>query len=70
MSFQLLDQQRAFVEACARPHGAVLALGGPGVGKTTALVEAVAQRVEAGAHMDRLVVLTWSRPAAQRLRAR
>ena len=48
----------------------MLALGGPGVGKTTALVEAVAQRVEAGAHMDRLVVLTWSRPAAQRLRAR
>ncbi|SYZ32438.1 DNA helicase II [Propionibacterium australiense] len=61
--------QRAFLEAAARPHAAVLAVGGPGTGKSTALVESVAAAVASGAGLDRLVVLTWSRPAAHRLRA-
>ncbi|WP_182858519.1 ATP-dependent DNA helicase [Propionibacterium ruminifibrarum] len=70
MAGQRMDRwQRAFLEAAARPHAAVLGVGGPRTGKSTALVEAVAAAVESGSSLDRLVVLTWSRPAAHRLRA-
>lgn len=70
MTFQPHEHQRSFIEASAEHGSAVLAVGAPGTGKTAALVEAVARRVEAGTPLDHLVVLTWSRPAAQRLRAR
>lgn len=48
----------------------MLVLAGPGTGKTTTLVEAVAARVERGTRPERVLVLTFSRKAAQELRAR
>ena len=43
------DAQQAVVDLVAVPgHGPVLVLAGPGTGKTTTLVEAVAARVAAG----------------------
>ena len=50
--------------------GPLLVLAGPGTGKTSTLVEAVARRVEAGAAPDAVLVLTFSRKAAQELRER
>ena len=49
--------------------GPLLVLAGPGTGKTTTLVEAVAQRItDRGIDPGRLLVLTFSRKAAQELR--
>ena len=48
----------------------MVVLAGPGTGKTATLVEAVAARVEAGTAADRILVLTFSRRAAQELRDR
>lgn len=50
--------------------GPLLVLAGPGTGKTTTLVEAVVARVEAGASPDDVLVLTFSRKAADELRER
>ncbi|MFG3283058.1 ATP-dependent helicase [Streptomyces sp. NPDC048111] len=50
--------------------GPLLVLAGPGTGKTTTLVEAVAARVEAGTDPERVLVLTFSRKAAVELRDR
>ncbi|MFG2644419.1 ATP-dependent helicase [Streptomyces sp. NPDC048370] len=50
--------------------GPLLVLAGPGTGKTTTLVEAVAARIEKGADPERLLVLTFSRKAAVELRDR
>jgi superfamily I DNA/RNA helicase/RecB family exonuclease len=50
--------------------GPLLVLAGPGTGKTTTLVEAVARRVEAGLAPDQVLVLTFSRKAATELRER
>jgi len=50
--------------------GPLLVLAGPGTGKTTTLVEAVARRVEAGLSPDQVLVLTFSRKAAGELRER
>ncbi|MEV8525969.1 ATP-dependent DNA helicase [Streptomyces sp. NPDC052000] len=50
--------------------GPLLVLAGPGTGKTTTLVEAVAARVAAGADPERILVLTFSRKAAVELRDR
>jgi superfamily I DNA/RNA helicase/RecB family exonuclease len=51
--------------------GPVLVLAGPGTGKTTTIVEAVVQRVEAGEiTADQALVLTFSRRAAAELRER
>jgi superfamily I DNA/RNA helicase/RecB family exonuclease len=51
--------------------GPVLVLAGPGTGKTTTIVEAVVQRVEAGEITpDQALVLTFSRRAAAELRER
>src|SRR6185312_9968423 len=47
-----------------------LVLAGPGTGKTTTLVEAVARRVERGEPLDELLILTFSRRAAMELRER
>jgi superfamily I DNA/RNA helicase/RecB family exonuclease len=52
------------------PGGPLLVLAGPGTGKTTTLVEAVARRVEAGLPADEALVLTFSRKAAAELRDR
>jgi superfamily I DNA/RNA helicase/RecB family exonuclease len=51
-------------------RGPLLVLAGPGTGKTTTLVEAVARRVEAGLDPAAVCVLTFSRKAAQELRER
>ena len=52
------------------PGGPLLVLAGPGTGKTTTLVEAVARRVERGEPLDELLILTFSRRAAMELRER
>ncbi|WP_405453975.1 ATP-dependent helicase [Streptomyces erythrochromogenes] len=59
--------QRAVVD---HPGGPMLVLAGPGTGKTTTLVEAVAARVEAGTDPSRILILTFSRKAAVELRDR
>jgi superfamily I DNA/RNA helicase/RecB family exonuclease len=59
--------QQAVVE---HAHGPLLVLAGPGTGKTTTLVEAVVARVESGAAPDEVLVLTFSRKAADELRER
>ena len=57
-------------QVLAHPGGPLLVLAGPGTGKTTTLVEAVARRVEAGLAPEQVLVLTFSRKAAQELRER
>ncbi|MGP3774121.1 ATP-dependent helicase [Streptomyces sp. SDT5-1] len=51
-------------------HGPLLVLAGPGTGKSTTLVEAVAARVARGTAPERILVLTFSRKAAVELRDR
>ncbi|MFF3833623.1 ATP-dependent helicase [Streptomyces sp. NPDC002458] len=64
----LLDApQRAVVD---HRDGPLLVLAGPGTGKTTTLVEAVARRVADGTDPARILVLTFSRKAAVELRDR
>ncbi|MFD7580419.1 ATP-dependent helicase [Kitasatospora sp. NPDC059817] len=64
----VLDEyQRAVVE---HGGGPLLVLAGPGTGKTTTLVEAVARRIEHGTDPERILVLTFSRKAATELRDR
>jgi superfamily I DNA/RNA helicase/RecB family exonuclease len=64
----VLDQsQRQVVE---HPSGPLLVLAGPGTGKTTTLVESVVERVDRGADPDQVLVLTFSRKAADELRER
>jgi superfamily I DNA/RNA helicase len=50
--------------------GPLLVLAGPGTGKTTTLVESVAERVTRGGDPERVLVLTFSRRAAVELRDR
>ncbi|WP_406061931.1 ATP-dependent helicase [Streptomyces sp. NBC_01077] len=64
---QLDATQREVVDHSGGP---LLVLAGPGTGKTTTLVEAVAARMEKGADPERLLVLTFSRKAAVELRDR
>ena len=60
--------QRSVVEHAGGP---LLVLAGPGTGKTTTLVEAVVQRVEKqGLSPDEVLVLTFSRKAADELRTK
>jgi superfamily I DNA/RNA helicase/RecB family exonuclease len=62
------DAQQAVLD---HPGGPLLVLAGPGTGKTTTLVEAVARRVESGVlTADEVLVLTFSRKAAAELRER
>ncbi|MFJ9696563.1 ATP-dependent helicase [Kitasatospora sp. NPDC101183] len=64
----VLDEyQRAVVE---HRGGPLLVLAGPGTGKTTTLVEAVARRIEEGVDPEKVLVLTFSRKAAMELRDR
>jgi len=66
------DAQRTVVERVARPGcGPVLVLAGPGTGKTTTLVEAIADRIERrGVDPSQILALTFSRKAAESLRDR
>ncbi len=64
---QLDEHQRRVVE---HPGGPLLVLAGPGTGKTTTLVEAIARRIEEGARPDEVLALTFSRKAAEQLRDR
>jgi len=64
---QLDPTQQAVVD---HRGGPLLVLAGPGTGKTTTIVEAVAARIDAGADPERLLVLTFSRKAAAELRTR
>ncbi len=66
-----LDPQQRRVAEHRAAGGALVVLGAPGTGKTTALVEAVAARVERdGADPASLLVLAPSRTAAASLRDR
>jgi superfamily I DNA/RNA helicase/RecB family exonuclease len=65
----VLDDAQASVAGHA--GGPLLVLAGPGTGKTTAIVETVVDRIaRRGLDPDRVLVLTFSRKAAQELRAR
>ncbi|WP_344087567.1 ATP-dependent DNA helicase [Luedemannella helvata] len=64
----VLDDEQA--AAVVHRDGPLLVVGGPGTGKTTTLVEAVAARVAEGVEPDRVLVLTFGRRAANRLRDR
>jgi superfamily I DNA/RNA helicase/RecB family exonuclease len=65
----VLDPAQA--QVVSHSGGPLLVLAGPGTGKTTAIVETVVDRI-AGRGLDpgRILVLTFSRKAAQELRAR
>ncbi|MFN0284418.1 MAG: UvrD-helicase domain-containing protein, partial [Kineosporiaceae bacterium] len=66
-----LDDDQAAVVGHARGAGPVVVLGGPGTGKTTALVEAVVARVDRdGVPADGVLVLAPTRTAAAVLRER
>ncbi|HWB67348.1 MAG TPA: ATP-dependent DNA helicase [Mycobacteriales bacterium] len=64
---RLDDAQQAVVD---HPGGPLRVLAGPGTGKTTTLVEAVVERVRRDAAPDDVLVLTFSRKAADELRER
>lgn len=60
--------QRSVVD---HPRGPLLVLAGPGTGKTTTLVEAIVERIDArGADPASVLALTFSRKAAEQLRDR
>ncbi|MGB9376933.1 MAG: UvrD-helicase domain-containing protein, partial [Mycobacteriales bacterium] len=63
-----LDPSQQAVVDHAR--GPLLVLAGPGTGKTTTLVEAVVDRVRRGLSPEQILVLTFSRKAADELRER
>lgn len=67
---RLTDEQQQVLAAARLGKSSLLILGGPGTGKTTSLVAAVADHVRSGQELSKMVVLTASRPAAQQLRAR
>src|SRR4051794_4200037 len=66
---ELLDDplQRYVV---AHTDGPLLVVGGPGTGKTTVLVEAVAARIAEGVDPERILVLTFGRRGSPALPAR
>ncbi|MGA3489879.1 ATP-dependent helicase [Micromonosporaceae bacterium DT55] len=57
-------------QVIAHTAGPALVLGGPGTGKTSTLVEAVAARVTEGTDPEHILVLTFGRRAASTLRHR
>ncbi|MGK5113162.1 ATP-dependent helicase [Geodermatophilus sp. CPCC 205506] len=59
--------QQAVVDHAGGP---LLVLAGPGTGKTTTIVEAVAARIDRGVDPEQILVLTFSRKAAAELRTR
>jgi superfamily I DNA/RNA helicase/RecB family exonuclease len=65
------SQQAVLEHFATGPGGPLQVLAGPGTGKTTTLVELVVDRVEnGGLQTDQILVLTFSRKAAQDIRAR
>jgi superfamily I DNA/RNA helicase len=65
---ELDEHQRRVVD---HKGGPLLVLAGPGTGKTTTLVETVVERIDVrGVDPARILVLTFSRKAAEELRAR
>src|SRR5690242_15340450 len=61
-------RQQAVVDHAGQP---LLVLAGPGTGKTTAIVETVVDRItRRGVDPERMLVLTFSRKAAEELRER
>ncbi|MFF0171668.1 ATP-dependent helicase [Micromonospora profundi] len=60
----------AQAEVIGHTDGPMLVLGGPGTGKTSTLVEAVAARVVEGVDPERILVLTFGRRGATELRQR
>ncbi|MFJ6152427.1 ATP-dependent helicase [Micromonospora profundi] len=60
----------AQAEVIGHTDGPMLVLGGPGTGKTSTLVEAVAARVAEGVDPERILVLTFGRRGATELRQR
>ncbi|WP_460369738.1 ATP-dependent helicase, partial [Actinocorallia lasiicapitis] len=64
---RLDEAQRRVV---AHRGGPLLVLAGPGTGKTTTIVESVVGRVEEGGDPERMLVLTFSRKAAEEIRDR
>src|SRR5690348_9053644 len=64
---RLDEAQRRVVD---HKGGPLLVLAGPGTGKTTTIVAAVAERIERGVDPSRVLVLTFSRKAAGELRDR
>jgi superfamily I DNA/RNA helicase/RecB family exonuclease len=81
VTYRLVRARRGGVEApvldpaqqrvVEHPGGPLLVLAGPGTGKTTTLVEAVVDRIERrGQQPDQVLVLTFSRKAAEELRDR
>jgi superfamily I DNA/RNA helicase/RecB family exonuclease len=68
LAARLDEAQQAVVD---HPGGPLLVLAGPGTGKTTTIVAAVADRIERrGLDPERVLVLTFSRKAAAELRER
>jgi len=68
MAARLDEAQQAVVD---HADGPLLVLAGPGTGKTTTIVAAVADRIERrGLDPERVLVLTFSRKAAAELRER
>jgi superfamily I DNA/RNA helicase/RecB family exonuclease len=67
-AIELDAEQRRVVD---HEGGPLLVLAGPGTGKTTTLVEAIVERIEArGADPESVLALTFSRKAAEQLRDR
>ena len=64
---ELDEAQQAVVD---HRGGPLLVLAGPGTGKTTTVVEAVAARIDEGLDPEQVLVLTFGRRAAAELRAR
>lgn len=65
------DSQRSVVDHVATVGGPLQVLAGPGAGKTTTLVELVVDRVEQGGlEPEQVLVLTFSRQAAQEVKTR
>ncbi|MFB4279465.1 ATP-dependent helicase [Nonomuraea sp. MTCD27] len=65
---ELDEHQRAVVQ---HRSGPLLVLAGPGTGKTTTIVESVVDRIERrGLDPERVLILTFSRKAAEELRQR
>ena len=66
-----VSQQAVLDHFASGPGGPLQVLAGPGTGKTTTLVELVVDRVEnGGLNPDQILVLTFSRKAAQDIRTR
>ena len=67
MAFSLTREQQAVVD---NQGGTLLVSAAAGSGKTRVLVERLLARVEAGADIDRFLVITYTRAAAAELRER